>query len=206
MNMLWYLIKIGGVTMVILLAMSVVSVAIILERVIFYRGKSRLKRKDLMLRIRQELKKGGVNPAMKICRDSNAPFAQVVYAGLNFFDCSEKEISNNMERQIIIETVILERFTSVIGTIGSVAVYIGLLGTILGILKAFHDVSISGSGGISVIIGGISEALSTTAAGLTIAVPAVAIYNYCMKKIDDFIKDMELAASETMDLISAIKK
>ena len=206
MNMLWYLIKIGGVTMVVLLVMSVVSFAIILERVIFYRSKSRLKRKDFMLKVRHELKKGGVNPAMKICKDSIAPFSQVVYAGLSFFDCSEKEISNNMERQIIIETVILERFTSVIGTIGSVSVYIGLLGTILGILKAFHDVSISGSGGISVIIGGISEALSTTAAGLTIAVPAVAIYNYCMKKIDDFIKDMELAASETMDLISAIKK
>ncbi|MFA5350480.1 MAG: MotA/TolQ/ExbB proton channel family protein [Candidatus Omnitrophota bacterium] len=206
MNMLWHLIKIGGVTMVVLLAISVVSVAIILERVIFYRSKSRLKRKDLMLRIRHEIKKGGINPAMKICKDSNAPFAQVVYAGLNFFDCSEKEISNNMERQIIIETVILERFTSVIGTIASVSVYIGLLGTITGILRAFHDVSISGSSSISVIIGGISEALSTTAAGLTIAVPAVAAYNYCMKKIDDFIKDMELAASETMDLISAIKK
>jgi len=204
--MLWHLIKIGGVTMVVLLAISVVSVAIILERVIFYRSKSRLKRKDLMLRIRHEIKKGGINPAMKICKDSNAPFAQVVYAGLNFFDCSEKEISNNMERQIIIETVILERFTSVIGTIASVSVYIGLLGTITGILRAFHDVSISGSSSISVIIGGISEALSTTAAGLTIAVPAVAAYNYCMKKIDDFIKDMELAASETMDLISAIKK
>ncbi|MBU0548367.1 MAG: MotA/TolQ/ExbB proton channel family protein [Candidatus Omnitrophica bacterium] len=206
MNMLWHLIKIGGVTMVILLVMSVVSVAIILERVIFYRIKSRLKRKDFMLRIRQEIKKGGINPAMKICKDSDAPFSQVVYAGLNFFDCSEKEISNNMERQVIIETVTLERFTSIIGTIASVAVYIGLLGTITGILRAFHDVSINGSGGISVIIGGISEALSTTAAGLTIAVPAVAAYNYSMKKIDDFIKDMELAASETMDLISVIKK
>ncbi|MCG2714271.1 MAG: MotA/TolQ/ExbB proton channel family protein [Candidatus Omnitrophica bacterium] len=206
MNMLWYLIKIGGVTMVVLLVMSVVSFAIILERVIFYRSKSRLKRKDFMLRVRHELKKGGVNPAMKICKDSIAPFSQVVYAGLSFFDCSEKEISNNMERQVIIETVDLERFTSVIGTIASVAVYIGLLGTITGILKAFHDVSASGSSGMSVIIGGISEALSTTAAGLTIAVPAVAAYNYCMKKIDDFIKDMELAASETMDLVSAIKK
>ena len=206
MNMLWHLIKIGGVTMVVLLLISVVSVAIILERVVFYRRKSRLKRKDLMLKVRHELKKGGVNPAMRICKDSNAPFAQVAYAGLSFFDCSEKEISNNMERQIIIETVILERFTSVIGTIASTAVYIGLLGTITGILKAFHDVSISGSSGISVIIGGISEALSTTAAGLTIAIPAVAVYNYCMKKIDEFVKDMELAASETMDLISAIKK
>lgn len=204
--MLFHLVKIGGITMVILLLMSVVSVAIILERIIFYHIKSRLKRRDFMPRIRQELKKGGVKSAMKMCKDSDAPFSKVVYAGLDFFDCSEKEISNNMERQVIIETVTLERFTSIIGTIASVAVYIGLLGTITGILRAFHDVSISGSGGISVIIGGISEALSTTAAGLTIAVPAVAAYNYSMKKIDDFIKDMELAASETMDLVSAIKK
>lgn len=205
MNIL-QLVKAGGVTMIALLAVSVASVAIILERVIFYYSKSRLKRKDLMSRVRHELKKGGVNPAMRICKDSNAPFAQVVYAGLSFFDCSEKEISNNMERQVIIETVVLERFTSIIGTIGSIAVYVGLFGTVLGIIRAFHDISVSGSGGISVVISGISEALACTAAGLCVAVPAVVAYNYFMKKIDDFIKDMELAASETMDLISAIKK
>jgi biopolymer transport protein ExbB/TolQ len=159
-----------------------------------------------MSKIRQELKTKGVKSALGICKGADAPFVQVVYAGLSFFDCSEKEISNNMERQIIIETVILERFTSVIGTIASVSVYIGLLGTITGILKAFRDVAASGSSGMSVIIGGLSEALSTTAAGLTIAIPAVAAYNYSMKKIEDFIQDMELAASETMDLISAIKK
>jgi len=206
MHMLFHLVKIGGITMVVLLVMSVVSVAVILERIIFYRAKSRLKRKDFMQKVRHELKKNGVQPVMRIAKAATAPFAQVVYAGLDFSDCSEKEISNNMERQIIIETVNLERFTSVIGTIASTAVYIGLLGTITGILRAFHDVSINGSSGISVIIGGISEALSTTAAGLTIAIPAVAVYNYCMKKIDEFVKDMELAASETMDLISAMKK
>ncbi|MDD5045163.1 MAG: MotA/TolQ/ExbB proton channel family protein [Candidatus Omnitrophica bacterium] len=205
MNIL-QLVKAGGITMIILLTISVVSVAIILERAIFYYTKSKLKRKDLMLKVRHELKKGGVNPAMRICKDSNAPFSLVVYAGLSFFDCSEKEISNNMERQIIIETVVLERFTSIIGTIGSVSVYVGLFGTVLGIIRAFHDISVSGSGGISVVISGISEALACTAAGLCVAVPAVVAYNYFMKKIDDFIKDMELAASETMDLISAIKK
>lgn len=203
---IWHLIKIGGVTMVVLLILSVVSVAIILERYIVYYLKAKLKRKDFMLKIRQKLKNREIDSALTLCKTVDAPFVQVVYAGLSFFDCSEKEISNNMERQIIIETVILERFTSIIGTIASVSVYIGLLGTITGILRAFHDVSVSGSGGMSVIIGGISEALSTTAAGLTIAIPAVAAYNYAMKKIEDFIKDMELAASEVMDLVSALKK
>jgi biopolymer transport protein ExbB/TolQ len=203
---IWQLIKVGGFTMVVLLAASVASVAIILERLIAYRRKSRVSRKDFMLKMRQEIKKGGLNSAIEICKNTNTPFAQVVYAGISFFDCSEKEISNNMERQIIIETTILERLTSVIGTIGSVSVYVGLFGTVLGIIRAFHDISVSGSGGISVVISGISEALACTAAGLCVAVPAVVAYNYFMKKVDDFIKDMELAASETMDLISAIKK
>ncbi len=203
---IWQLIKVGGFTMVVLLAASVLSVAIILERLIFYRNKSRLRRKDFMLKIRQDINKGSLSVATKVCQESPAPFAQVVYAGLSFVDCSEKEISNNMERQIVIETTILERFTAIIGTIGSVAVYIGLFGTVLGIIRAFHDISASGSGGISVVISGISEALACTAAGLCVAVPAVIAYNYFMKKIDDFIKDMELSASETMDLISAIKK
>jgi biopolymer transport protein ExbB/TolQ len=203
---IWQLIKVGGFTMILLLAASVLSIAIILERLISYRSKSRIKRKDFMLKMRQEIKKGKLNQAAGVCKDTNAPFAQVVYAGLSFFDCSEKEISNNMERQIIIETTILERLTSVVGTIGSVSVYVGLFGTVLGIIRAFHDISVSGSGGISVVISGISEALACTAAGLCVAVPAVIAYNYFMKKVDDFIKDMELAASETMDLISAIKK
>ena len=203
---IWQLIKVGGFTMILLLSASVLSVAIILERLISYRSKSRIKRKDFMLKIRQEIKKGKLNQAAGVCKDTNTPFAQVVYAGLSFFDCSEKEISNNMERQIIIETTILERLTSVIGTIGSVSVYVGLFGTVLGIIRAFHDISVSGSGGISVVISGISEALACTAAGLCVAVPAVIAYNYFMKKVDDFIKDMELAASETIDLISAIKK
>ena len=203
---IWQLIKVGGFTMILLLAASVLSIAIILERLISYRSKSRIKRKDFMLKMRQEIKKGKLNQAAGVCKDTNAPFAQVVYAGLSFFDCSEKEISNNMERQIIIETTILERLTSVVGTLGSVSVYVGLFGTVLGIIRAFHDISVSGSGGISVVISGISEALACTAAGLCVAVPAVIAYNYFMKKVDDFIKDMELAASETMDLISAIKK
>jgi biopolymer transport protein ExbB len=200
------LIKVGGFTMIVLLGASVLSIAIILERLIAYRTKSRIKLKDFMLKIRQELKKGKLNPATEICKNTNAPFAQVAYAGLSFFESSEKEISNNMERQIIIETTVLERLTSIIGTIGSVSVYVGLFGTVLGIIRAFHDISANGSGGISVVISGISEALACTAAGLCVAVPAVVAYNYFMKKIDDFIKDMELAASETMDLISAIKK
>ncbi len=201
---IWQLFRTGGFTLYILLSCSIVSVTIIIERFLYYRRRSRIKRQDFMNKIRQKLEKGNINEALEICKKTDTPFSKVVYGGLSFYNHSEKEISNNMEREIVIETTILEKFTAIVGTIGSVAVYIGLFGTVLGIIRAFHDISASGAGGISVVINGISEALVCTAAGLSVAVPAVVAYNYFIKKIDNFIEDMELCASETMDL-TAVK-
>jgi biopolymer transport protein ExbB/TolQ len=81
-------------------------------------------------------------------------------------------------------------------------VYIGLFGTVLGIIKAFQEIAKSGAGGINVVISGISEALVCTAAGLCVAVPAVIAFNYCMKKVDLAVTDMELCASELKDLFA----
>jgi len=136
-----------------------------------------------------------------MCKDAATPFANVVCTGLNAYGKGEKEVSSSMDRSIVVETNMLSRFTAVVGTIGSTAVYIGLFGTVLGIIRAFHDISKTGSGGISVVINGISEALICTAAGLCVAVPAVIAYNYFIKKIDNFVTDMELCASEIIDLI-----
>ncbi len=203
---IWQLFRSGGFTLYILLSCSILSVAIIIERFLYYRRRSRIKRQDFMKMIRQELEKKNINGALEICKKTNTPFSKVVYGALSFYNHSEKEISNNMEREIVIETTVLERFTAIVGTIGSVAVYIGLFGTVLGIIRAFHDISASGAGGISVVINGISEALVCTAAGLSVAVPAVVAYNYFIKKIDNFIEDMELCASETMDLLIVKQK
>jgi len=159
-----------------------------------------------MLKISRELEKGNIDKALEICKATDTPFSSVVHSGLNLHGHNEMLISNTMEREITIETTKLEKFTSVVGTIGSTAVYIGLFGTVLGIIRAFHDISMSGSGGISVVISGISESLACTAMGLCVAVPAVIAYNYFTKKIDNFITDMELCASETMDLLAVKQK
>ena len=153
-----------------------------------------------MKQIREALEKGNVKRALEICNNTNTPFSSVVHSGLLLYGHNEVVISNTMEREVIVETTKLERFTSIVGTIGSTAVYIGLFGTVLGIIRAFHDIAKSGSGGISIVINGISEALVCTAAGLSVAVPAVIAYNYFVKRVDGFITDMELCASEIMDL------
>ena len=200
------LITAGGFTIYVLIFCSVLSIAIIIERYMYYSSRSRVKRHAFMAGIKKELEKDDIEGALKMCGRANTPFSRVVHAGLSFARHTEKEISNNMERTIVVETNLLEKRTTVVGTIGSVAVYIGLFGTVLGIMRAFGDISAAGAGGINVVMNGISESLVCTAAGLCVAVPAVVAYNYFVKRIDNFITDMELCASETMDLVKAKAK
>lgn len=202
---LWQLLKAGGFTLYVLISCSILSIAIIIERYIYYRARSLIKRREFMLAIGKEIEAGRVRTALEMCKRVNTPFAKVVQTGLNFYGHNESVLSNAMEREVTIQMVQLEKFTSITGTIGSTAVYIGLFGTVLGIIRAFHDMSKSGSGGIGVVINGISEALICTAAGLCVAVPAVIAYNYFVKKVDGFITDMELSASETLDLLTNAK-
>jgi biopolymer transport protein ExbB/TolQ len=197
----WEIFQIGGFTMYILLFCSFLSIAILLERVFYYRRLSRTKRTEFMARIKRALRGGDIERAMEICKDSPAPFSNVIYSGLELHDRREKEISNAMEREITIETTKLERYTGIVGTIGNTAVYIGLFGTVLGIIRAFHDIAAAGAGGMSIVIGGVAEALVCTATGLFVAIPAVIAFNYFAKKVELFINDMELCASELIDLI-----
>jgi biopolymer transport protein ExbB/TolQ len=193
--------QIGGFTMYILFGCSFISVTILLERFFYYRKRSKTERAEFMLKIKRALKNGNLEKAKETCRDSLAPFSDVVYSGLELQGHHEKEISNAMEREITIETTKLERHTSIVATIGNTAVYIGLFGTVLGIIRAFHDIAAAGSGGMAIVIGGVAEALVCTATGLFVAIPAVIAYNYFTKRVEHFINDMELCASELIDLI-----
>ena len=209
MGMLQWIAK-GGIAMYVLIPCSILSVAVTIERILYYHRRSKVKREDFMMDIKNQLNRDNIRHTVSMCavmcKDASTPFANVVCAGLNAYGRGGKEITSNMERTIMIETNTLSRFTAIVGTIGSVAVYIGLFGTVLGIMKAFHNISATGTGGISVVINGISEALITTIAGLCIAVPAVIAYNYFARRIDNFITDMELCASEILDILSEKQK
>ena len=199
---IWQLIKVGGFTMYILLLCSVLSLAAIIERLIFYQRRSLIKRSDFMSKVKKEIQGGNIRKAIEVCQKYESPFSNVVYAGLIMQGSESTVISNAMERVTTMETFKLEKHTTLLGTIGSTAVYIGLFGTVLGIIRAFHDISSASSGGLNVVINGISEALVCTAAGLIVAVPAVIAYNYFAKRIDTFVTEMELCASEILDLIT----
>ncbi|MCB9771620.1 MAG: MotA/TolQ/ExbB proton channel family protein [Candidatus Omnitrophica bacterium] len=202
---LWQLFQAGGFTMYLLMACSALSLGIIVERIIYFRLRASIDRREFMEQISKELGKGNIKNALEMCKKAKASFANVAAAGLHLHGHNEVVISNAMQREVTIETMKLERYTGVVGTIGSTAVYVGLFGTVLGIMRAFQDIAASGFGGINVVINGIAEALVCTAAGLAVAVPAVIAFNYFSRTIDNFITDMELCASETMDLLNATK-
>ena len=179
----WEIFQIGGFTMYILLFCSLLSITILLERIIYYRKRSQTSRAEFMARIRAVLPKGGIKKALELSKETLTPFSNVVYSGLLLHGHQEREIGNAMEREITIETAQLERYISIVGTIGNTAVYIGLFGTVLGIIRAFHDIAAAGAGGMSIVIGGVAEALVCTAAGLFVAIPAVIIFNYFTRKV-----------------------
>ncbi len=198
---LFTIINHGGPVVYILAICSIISITIIIERVLFYTRLSRVKRQAFMGDIRVLLEKKDVKKALALCDGTDTPFAKVVKAGILLQGRNEKLVSQAMEREIVVETIKLERFISISATIGSTAIYIGLLGTVLGIMRAFHDISLNGVGGINVIIGGISESLIATAAGLMVALPALISYNYFVRRIDHFVVDMELSSSELVDIL-----
>lgn len=144
---LFQIINMGGITVYILILCSVISLGVILERLVTYYKKSRIDKTGFLGEISSELKKGGADNAVKLCEKYDMPVAAVVKAGLKQFGHDEKAVQGAMEREIMVETVKLEKYTSIVGTIGNIAVYIGLFGTVLGIVRSFHNISVIGSVG-----------------------------------------------------------
>ncbi|MDR1196326.1 MAG: MotA/TolQ/ExbB proton channel family protein [Endomicrobium sp.] len=195
------ILQLGGWTLYVLIFASILSVTVILFKLIEFWGKSKTTRIEFVSKIVKRLKKNDMEGAIEICDNTNSPMSSIAKAGITAHIEKNKNIGEAMEREIMIETVKLERFITILGTIGSIAVYIGLFGTVLGIIRAFHDISQVGSGGISIVIGGVSESLIATAAGLFVAIPAVIAYNFLTKLIDKFVVNMEYCASAVEDFI-----
>jgi len=192
---------IGGPTFWVLIGASVISVMVILVKTAEFWKKSKMIRSDFIKGLLYNLRKGRIDEAIDYCEKQSTPMAPVAKAGLIAYRDKEGNMTQAMDREIMIETVKLERFVTILGTIGSIAVYIGLFGTVLGIIRAFHDMSVDGSGGIAIVIRGVSEALVATATGLFVAIPAVVAYNFFAKFIDKFVVNMEYCASAIEDFL-----
>jgi biopolymer transport protein ExbB len=192
------ILEMGGWVLWVLILTSVVSLTVICYKIYDFYVRGKVKREEFIKTLYEKIKQGGLEKAIEYCDGVNSPMSEVSRSGIVAFKTGEN-LGEYMDREIMLQTVLLERYTTILGTIGNIAVYIGLFGTVLGIIGAFHDMSAIGAGGIAVVIGGVSEALMATATGLFVAIPASTAYNFLTKRIDKFVVDMEYCASAIED-------
>jgi biopolymer transport protein ExbB len=160
----------------ILIAASILSVGIIIERWWVYR-KHKINFPRFMDDVARRLESRDLAGARHLARASNAVEARVAMAGLLHVQKGAASVEESMTSRLVLERSRLEKNLIVLGTLGNNAPFIGLFGTVLGIIKAFNDLATSGSSGVSVVMAGISAALIATAFGIFVAIPAVVANN-----------------------------
>ncbi len=192
----------GSFTLVIMLFLSVLSITFAIERWWYFRGAS-AKADDVLGAVRKQMENGKAEAAAAWCQKNPTAVAQVVGYGLVHSGRSRKDLEELMLSKLKEERMKLENNLSILGTLGNISPFIGLFGTVIGIIKAFRDLAASGTGGPSVVAQGIAEALVATAAGLIVAIPAAILYNYFMGKLKKQTVEMEVASARLIVMIGA---
>jgi len=187
----------GGWVMWPLLIFSILTWAVVLERAfVFLSLRPRLPR--LTQSVMQSLQAGDVTAARQMCLAQKAYLSEIFLSTLDPKkprDAAERVTERNQMRFMYQ----LKRNLWVLGTIGSASPFIGLLGTVLGIVRAFHSMAEKGAGGFSVVAGGISEALVATAAGLIVAIVALLTYNIFVTAANQTVSGLKLTLAELLD-------
>ena len=187
-------------TMIILIACSVVALTFIFERWLFYK-QTNIDADRFFMKIKEAFRNESTEKAISVCNSSLSPLAAVVKSGLEESDKKVEVAAEMMDAMAIEQRTKLEKNLNILGTLGNIAPLIGLFGTVIGIIRAFHSLSVSGSAGPTVIAAGIAEALITTAAGLVVAVPAVVFYNYYLRRVETVMSEIESISKKVLVLM-----
>jgi len=168
---------------IVLIGLSVVTLAIALER-IWYFWKRRGSADATLDQAGREIRRGDRREARKICESCNHPLGAVAVSVIDSEGLDDEKAEEQMQISLSQQRMLLENNLSILGTMAAVAPLIGLLGTVWGIMRAFRDMSSTGSAAPAIVAAGVAEALTTTAAGLIIAVPALMLYNHLSRRIN----------------------
>jgi len=207
---LWHQMGIlAKIILVVLFLMSGWSIGVMIDRLMAF-SAARKQSRAFAPAVAGALRDGKIDEAIKVAeRNKKSHLAKVVTAGLQEFKAhgvsndipgEQVEASNRaLERAEAIVHAELKRGLSGLATIGSTAPFVGLLGTVVGIINAFQGMSQSKNTGLGAVAGGISEALVTTAMGLFVAIPAVWMFNYFTGRVEAFDVEMDNSSSELVD-------
>jgi biopolymer transport protein ExbB len=197
----------------VLVIMSMISFGVAIERIYTF-AQARKQSKLYAPQVAKHLKEGRLKDAIAISSSKNYRYshlAKVVLAGLQEYQF-QQEAGGNLSREDLVDTVRraiqrasaltandLKKGVAALATIGATAPFVGLLGTVIGVIVAFVGIASTGSGGIGAVSAGIAEALVETALGLFVAIPAVWFYNYLSTRLEYFNVEMDNSSSEMVD-------
>lgn len=200
----------ASASMWIIVACSILALAVAVERVIALWGFS-ARARSLADAVARALYRGDLEDGRAHCERSGSPAADVFLAGLVAATPrpgqprpDPERVTASVERQRQQVNLKLRRNLWILGTVGATAPFVGLFGTVVGIMHAFRQMAISGHGGFAVVASGISEALVTTAGGIAVAIEAVVIYNFLNVHVGKLALQLKLLTEEYLEIVREV--
>ncbi|MDX8404566.1 MAG: MotA/TolQ/ExbB proton channel family protein [Mariprofundus sp.] len=190
----------GGTVMYFLLAASILSLTIIFERAWSLR-RSVVVPLNVVNQVEKSVRDGDVKSAMTFCQNHNTAMSRVLWVALANRGVRRSVMKEILEESGRQEVAHLERFVGILGVIAATAPLLGLLGTVIGMIEVFQQISLVGIGKADVLAGGISKALNTTAFGLSVAIPSIIAYRYYESRVDHFVLEIEQHALRFVELL-----
>lgn len=186
----------------ILLFCSMVSIAVILERTLHFR-KRKVDVRTFFSKIEQVLTSRDPNFSASTLGE---PMSVITRTALSHTGSARESMDLAVDRAIRMQIADLENYVPLLGTIAGATPFVGLLGTVIGIIRAFKSIAVSGGGGPQAVAGGISEALVATALGLIVAIPALVAYNFFSTHIRRTSESMEICAEGLIEILTRARK
>jgi biopolymer transport protein ExbB len=200
MNLLNIFLK-GGTIMWFILLSSIIGLAVVIDRFIVLR-KAKINVPAFMVRIRGFIKKKDISGAISYCMQEKSPVANIVRKGLKKYKFGHDRVKDAIENAGSQEISKLEKGLPVLASVAGIAPLLGFLGTVTGMISAFMTIQdLAGAANPSDLAGGIWEALITTAFGLIVGIPALALYNYFLSAVKKLVGEMETVANDVIDVI-----
>jgi biopolymer transport protein ExbB len=194
------LLKAGGILMVPILFCSVLALAIILERFWSLRD-SRIAPPQVLNELWRWIKKKELNGKRLKTLQASSPMGRVLASGLLNAKHGREVMKESIEHEASQVVHQLERFLNPLGTVATITPLLGLLGTVIGMIKVFAEIQLAGVGNAGNLAGGISEALITTASGLSVAIPALIAHRYFIRRVDALVVNMEQEAIKLVEVV-----
>lgn len=196
----------GGIIMYFILASSIIAVAIAIEKFIVLK-KAKVNVPAFLIKLRSLIKKKDLEGAISYCMQERTPVSNIVKKGLKKIRFGHQRVVEAIESAGRQEISKLEKGLSILASIAGIAPLLGFLGTVTGMIGAFMKIQeLQGSANPADLAGGIWEALITTAFGLIVGIPALALYNYFVSKINKMVVDMERISTDLIDMLDDTSK